>query len=64
MPFAIPVIRREPKNSSGEFSPFSITTTPHSRSGMRMTFAWESKPLPSWEIVGMPRTGPTSQPIA
>ena len=46
----MPVIRREPKNSSGEFSPFSITTTPQPRSGMRTTFAWESKPLPSWEI--------------
>ena len=49
-PLAMPVIRREPKNSSGEFSPFSITTTPHSRSGTRTTFACEPKPLPSWEI--------------
>ena len=48
----------------GEFSPFSITTTPHWRSGMRTTFAWESKPLPSWEIVVVPWIWPTSQPIA
>jgi hypothetical protein len=63
-PLAMPVILREPKNSSGEFSPFSTTTTPHRRSGMRTTFACESKPLPSWEIVGWPWAVATSQPIA